>query len=264
MTKAGPPLAGLATVLILLALASASAGASVARPPVALTASPARVDLAGSSRSIVRVRNAGTTRAVLDVRRAGFRLDLRGRPRIVGEHGGRRSAAPWLEFRPRTLAIAPGAAAAVSISSRVPPRAEPGDHDALLLFTTRRRVRDGLAVRVRMGVVVVVRAPGRVVHRFALGTLRSTGTRRGRVLELAVRNRGNVTEYLERGRARISLERGGRRLATLGAEARSLRPGTRGLLRFLLRRARIIGPVSARVDLRTNAGRLERLYRLRL
>ena len=200
---------------------------------------------------------------ILDVRRAGFALDLRGRPRVVAQDAGGRSAAAWLAFRPRTLAIGPGRSQTVSIASRVPAKAEPGDHDALVLFTTRRRVREGLSVRVRMGVVVVVRAPGRVVRRLVLGGMGAKRVRRGRFLELAVTNRGNVTESFGRGSIVVSVERGGRRIARLIAEARSLRPGTRGLLRFPVRR-RLIGQVVARVDLVSDAGRIQRVYRLRL
>ncbi len=260
MTGSALRVAGLA---VLLALASASAGASGARPPVALTASPAHVELAGSGRATVRVTNSGTSRVVLDVRRAGFALDLRGEPRIVGQDAGRRSAAAWLGVRPPTLTIGSGESGSVTIASSVPARAEPGDHDALVLFTTRRRVRDGLAVRVRMGVVVVVRAPGKVVRRLALRGLRAVRTRRGRLLELVVVNRGNVTESFTRGRTVVSVERDGRRLARLTAATRSLRPGTRGVLQFPLRR-RLRGNVVARVDLVYGAGRILHVYRLRL
>jgi len=247
---------------LLLGLASASAGASGARPPVALTASPAHVDLAGSGRATVRVTNSGTSRVVLDVRRAGFALDLRGKPKIVEQGVGRRSAASWLGFRPRTLTLGPGASGSVAIASKVPARAEPGDHDAVVLFTTRRRVRDGLAVRVRMG-VVVVRAPGVVVRRLGLRGLRAVRTGQGRLLELVVVNRGNVTESLAHGAAVVSVERDGRRLARLTAATRSLRPGTRGVLPFPIPR-RLRGSVLARVALVTEAGRIQRVYRLRL
>jgi hypothetical protein len=114
-----------------------------------------------------------------------------------------------------------------------------------------------------MGVVVVVRAPGTVVRRLGVTGLRSVGSGRGRALELVVLNRGNVTETFARGRAIVALERAGRRLARLTADPRSLRPGTRGVLRFPLRR-RLVGPVVARVDLVTDAGRTRRVYRLRL
>jgi hypothetical protein len=251
-------------VPILLALASASAGASGARQPVALTASPAHLELAGTGRATVRVTNSGTNPVVLDVRRAGFALDLRGRPKIVGEHDVRRTAAGWLGFRPRTLSLRPGATGSISIASTVPARAEPGDHDALVLFTTRRRVTDGLAVRVRMGVVVVVRAPGKIVRRVDLKALRVVPTRHGRALELVLANRGNVTESFARGRAAVYIEGNGRRLARLVAEPRALRPGTRGVLRFASSR-RFSGRVVARVDVVSEAGwTIRRTFSLRL
>ena len=91
--------ARIAAVPALLALASASAGASGARPPVALTASPAHLELAGTGRATVRVTNSGTNPVVLDVRRAGFALDLRGRPEDRGParrspHGSRLARLP--------------------------------------------------------------------------------------------------------------------------------------------------------------------------
>lgn len=251
--------------LVALTLVPASAGASAARPPIALTASPAHVALAGSGRTVVRVTNAGTSQVVVDVTRAGFDLDLRGRPRIVGRDAVARSAADWLAFRPRSLVLKPGGSAAVAITSMLPPRAEPGDHDALLLFTTRRRVRDGVAVRMRMGVVVVVRAPGTVVRRLELRGLRVAPRGRQRVLDLGVANRGNVTESLARARSTLSLFRKGRRIANLHAESRELRARTRGVLRFLYRGA-VRGAATARVGIvPEGSGRvLGRTYRLRL
>jgi hypothetical protein len=80
-----------------------------------------------------------------------------------------------------------------------------------------------------VGVVVVVRAPGRVVRRLALGGLRLRRARGARVLEVLVVNRGNVTESLTRRRVQISLLRGGTRKA-LATEPRDLRPRTSGVL----------------------------------
>jgi hypothetical protein len=213
----------------------------------------------------VRVTNSGTNRVVLDVRRAGFALDLRGRPKIVGQTETRRSAASWLGIRPPSLVLKPGTTGMVTLASRVPTRAEPGDHDALVLFTTRRRASDGLAVRVRMGVVVVVRAPGNVVHRVQLHALRVTPNGRARVLELVVANRGNVTESIGRARGTVSLFRGGRRLARLVAAPRDFRPGTKGVLQFRYR-GRVHGLVTAQVELAPESGGriLRRAFRLRL
>lgn len=249
---------------LLLALAASAAGASGARPPVALVAVPAHVDLAGRDAATVRVTNTGANHVVVDIRRAGFSLDLRGRPRIVGSGGARRSAASWLGFRPRSLALAPGATASVTIESRVPARAEPGDHDALVLLTTRPRIQSGVAVRIRMGVVVVVRARGAVVRRLELGRLRVVRGGRARVLELEVVNRGNVTEPFARRTAVVSLFRSGRRVATLTAVPRTLRPRTRGLLQFR-GAARLTGPFRATARVTTGSGSvLRRSYRVRL
>ncbi|HEX5583200.1 hypothetical protein [Gaiella sp.] len=235
--------------LAALVLAPASAGASTTRPKLALTATPAHVAIAGSGLATVRVMNPGRGSVSVDVARAGFSLDRRGRPRI-GRRGGLRAATAWLAVRPRRFVLRPGASRVLTVRSRVPRHAEPGDHDALVLLTTRRRRHAAVALRMRIGVVVVVRAPGRVVRRLALRRMHVRRTRRIRVLELVVANRGNVTETLERGRIRVVLRRG-RVRARLRNVARELRPRTSGVVqlryggrlrgRFTVR-AWIVGP----------------------
>jgi hypothetical protein len=229
-------------VLAVAVLVPATAGAGTARPPLALTATPAHVSLTGSGRATVRVTNSGRSPVTLDAGRAGFSLDLRGRPRVVRQ-GGVRTAASWLTVRPVRVVLRPGASASLAVSSRLPARAEPGDHDALVLLTTRPRRRAGVAVRMRIGVVVVVRAPGRVVRRLALCGLRVRSSRGARILELLVVNHGNVTESLGRGRLHI-FQRGGAHGSVL-AEARALRPRSSGVVRFAYR-GRLRGWVTAR------------------
>jgi hypothetical protein len=215
-------------LLAALVLVPASAGTSTARPPLALTATPAHVSIAGSGRATVHVANPGTAPLVVQASRAGFSLDLRGWPQIV-PRDGRDAPARWLTVQPGTFVLPAGSSRALTVSSRLPARVEPGDHDALVLLTTRPRRSAGVAVRLRVGVVVVVRAPGRVVRRLVLRELRVRSTDRARALELLVANRGNVTETLARGRVRIALSRRGKR-ATLAAEPRDLRPGTTGVV----------------------------------
>ncbi len=228
---------------------------------MALTASPAHVSLRGSSTATVRILNSGTERLVLDVRQAGFALDLRGRPRIVPRRG--RSASAWLAVRPSTLALRGGDTATLTVSAKVPRRAEPGDHDALVLLTTRPRTRGALAVRMRLGVVVAVRVPGRVVHSVELQRLEVR--RRAHEVELLVVNHGNVTEELARKLVSITLRRHGATLATLWGEPRQLLPRTRGVVVFRYDR-RIRGMVSAHVTVALSAGSyvLKRTLRLRL
>ena len=143
-----------------------------------------------------------------------FALDLRGAPKIVAQ-GARRAATSWLTLRPARFVLLAGATRAVALSARVPAGAEPGDHDALVLVTTRP-VRRAAALRMRIGVVVVVRAPGRVVRRLTIGPLQAHRAHGPRVLELTVVNRGNVTETLSRGRLRLVLRRGRRHWRNCG------------------------------------------------
>ena len=230
---------------------------------MALTASPARVVLTGATRAAVRVTNAGTKRIVVDVSRAGFALTLRGRPRIVRR--GARSSAFWLKLRPKRLMLPARTTASLLVSATVPPKAKPGDHDALVLLTTRPYAVARVAVRVRLGVIVVVRAPGKVVRRLELRRLRAARHGRRRSIELRVANRGDVTEELARVHVTITRARTGRRLAALVAAQRDLRPHTQGILEFRLRR-RLHGAVSARVVIPAAPGRaaIRRTYTMRL
>ena len=69
--------------LAMLVLVPASAGAGTTRPPLALTATPARLALVGSGSTTIRVTNPGTSAIRVEADRAGFSLDLRGRPRVA-------------------------------------------------------------------------------------------------------------------------------------------------------------------------------------
>ena len=248
---------------IVLALVPASAGASAPTRPLALTAAPARLVLLGSGSDRVRVRNPGTKRIAIDVALAGLSLDLRGRPHVVVRRSAR-SAAVWLRVRPTHVNLAPHATAHLRVSASVPRRAEPGDHDALVLLSSRPLAGGRVSVRLRLGVVVVVRAPGAVVRRLKLGRLRVARRGSMRALELVVVNAGNVTERLRRVRTFVSPP-SGRRIANVAALARELRPKTRGLLEFNLRTG-LRGPVTAHVVVPAEPGRavIRRTYRLRV
>jgi hypothetical protein len=240
-----------ALVLAAVVLVPAPAGAGTARPRLALTANPAHVSLAGPGRATVRVANPGRSAVLVDIARAGFSLDLRGRPRVVARSGPR-AAATWLTVRPVRLVLPAGASRTLTVAARLPARVEPGDHDALVLLTTRPRRGAGVAVRMRIGVVVVVRAPGRVVRRLELRGLRARRVRGTRIVELVVVNRGNVTETISSGRVRLFLRRGPRRV-TLRAEGRDLRPRTTGLVQFRYRGS-LGGWVAARVEIAAGPG----------
>ena len=165
---------------------------------------------------------------------------------------------------PSRFVLPPGASRSLGVSSRVPRSAEPGDHDAVVLLTTRPRGGAGVSVRMRIGVVVVVRAPGRVVRGLRLGVLRARHTRGLRVLELRVVNIGNVTETLDRASVRLSLRQKGRH-TSLRAQPRDLRPGTRGIVQVPYA-GRLRGWVTAEVRIVPAPGRpaVTRTFRVRL
>jgi hypothetical protein len=243
-------------------LAPASAGAGGVRSPLALAASPAHVRLVGTTTQTVRVTNWGSSAVVADVGTAGFALGLRGRPRIVRRPAGT-VAASWLTVRPRRLALAPGRTATLMVSSRLPRRAEPGDHPALVLVTTRPRRDVSIGVRMEIGIVVVVRVPGAVVHRLELRSLRVRRGGSAKMLELAVRNLGNVTERLGPDTLRVDLLAGGRVVGRGSPARREILPRSRALEEIACR-GRVTGRVTVRVELVRGDRRVRRLFHVRL
>ena len=255
--------ASLAFVALTLVLVPAPAGAGTTRPPLGLAVTPARVALAGTGKASIRVTNPGRGAVVVDVARAGFSLDLRGRPHVI-PRAAPRAATPWLTVRPGRFVLPAGTSTWLTVASRLPRRVEPGDHDALVLLTTRPWRSAGVAVRMRIGVVVVVRAPGRIVRSLAIRGLRVRRVGRARTLELALANGGNVTETIDAARVRLSFVRKGAR-SSVRAETRELRPRTNGVVQFRYR-GRLAGWVTARVRLALEPGRplLSRTFRVKL
>ena len=143
--------------------------------------------------------------------------------------------------------------------------AEPGDHQVLVLLTTRPQHGSRVALRLRLGVRLSVRMPGRVNRRLALGSVRVHRTRGLRFILVPVVNRGNVTVQL-RGHVSASLFRRGDRVAWLHLTARpALAPGAHTLLalRYVGRvRGHVIAVVQIRIGPRVRL--VERRYRLRL
>lgn len=242
----------------LLVTAAASIPGAAAGGGIGLSASPLRLTLRGASASEITVRNPGRRPLLVDVSRAGFARSLHGRPRV---RPGSRAVA-WLRLRPRRLRVAPGAKAVLHVAA-TPQRAEPGDHPALVLLTTRplgtRRVR----VRLRVGVIVVLHVRGRIVRRLdarAL-TVRRRGSRR--LLELRLVNRGNVTERLGRNGLRLALVARGRTVARLRPRGRELLPRSTGIAEFTYRGA-TRGFAVARIELRPPVRGRSRAFRIHL
>jgi hypothetical protein len=207
----------------------------IAAPPVAVAVSPARIVLAAGEAQPLHLANRGTSPALVIVTSAGYTLSLRGRVRILASRGA-------AVVRPARVVVPPRGSVDVTVTARAP---GPGDHPSVVLFTTERASAD-IAVRLRVGVVVLVRGRGAVVH----GLVAERLVARAHVLELWLRNRGNVAEPL-----RIRLLLGGRVLR----DSRLLLPHARAIATF---RARVTA-ARAVVEVTYGGGVLRRTLRVR-
>lgn len=224
---------------------------------LALAAAPQRLALPAAGHAAVTVRNFGDRTADVAVAVARYRLDLRGRPLIGGPSGA------WVRVAPARLVIAPRGVAAVDVTAAAGRGARPGDHSVVVTFTGATTA-GGARVVARLGVVVAVRVPGRIVRRLAVGGIATSRGGGGRVLTVRVRNTGNVDVWLgraavvvrasSRGRVVAAWRRGGRRLLAGSQTLFTWRVPPRLALRLV------------RVDVAVQAGHasVRRRYRLRL
>ncbi len=234
-----------------LAPAPSAEGAGADRPRVALSVSPAQLALAAPGSRRIKLRNDGAEPVVVDVSR-----------RTVG---GQTAAKTWLQIVPVRLSLHSGETAILTLRVRRPRRAEPGDHQVLLLLTTRPARGGRVNLQLRLGVRVKMRVPGRVVRRLALGGLRVHQERDARSIFVSVANRGNVTLQL-RGHVTASLLRHGKQLARLSPRTRrALLPGGRAVL-VLRYGGHVRGRVTVvmRIWLGSGLRPVERRYRVRL
>jgi hypothetical protein len=234
--------AGVAVLAAAALIPSAAAGGN---PAAVLGVSPLRLELTGASTSSITVRNPGAHPLIVTASRAGFARTLHGKPRIKAARG----AAGWLRLQPRRLRLAPHATRSFHLTVTPPAGARPGDHPALVLLSTRPPAAKTVHVLVRVGVVVLVRVAGTIVHRVeprALSVRRDGATR---LFALRLANRGNVAERLRGGRLELVLSRRGKRIATLRSRLVDLLPHSVGIAQFPYRGA-VRGRVRATVVLR--------------
>jgi hypothetical protein len=250
--------------VVFLVLVPASASASPSRPALALTASPAHVALVAAAHRDILVANRGTEPVVVDAAPAGFTLGLHGAPRILLRGASARRAASWLRIRPARVELPGGGSAELHVTSAPPRVAAPGDHAALVLLTTRASVGAAVGVRMRIGIAVVVRVPGRTRHALVLRGLHVRRVGDARVLQVVIANAGNVVESLRRGSVHLQLVAGKRVVAGLESPARELLPHGTGVV-DLPYRGSVRGYLTVRVAVTPRTGpALRRTFRLLL
>jgi hypothetical protein len=247
----------LLAALVLVAAAASISGAA-AGGGIGLSASPLRVTLRGASAAVITVRNPGGRVLRVDVSRARFVRSLQGKPGVRPARG----AVAWLRVRPRRFRIAPGAKRTLRVAATPRRRVAPGDHPAVVILTTRplggRRVR----LRLRVGVIVVLRVRGRIVRHLEARSLRVHDAGEVQLLELLLVNRGNVTERLADDKLRLVLLRNGQVFARLRPRGRELLPRSAGLAEFSYRGG-VRGKVVARLEMRRIVGGARRSFRVR-
>jgi hypothetical protein len=247
--KSALALAGLAALV--LASAPSAAGADADRPRVALSVSPARIALAAPGARTIKLRNSGAERVVVDVTRRPLGLQP--------------ATATSLRIAPARVVLRSGESAILTLRANLPRHAEPGEHQVLVLLTTRPLRGGRVNVQVRLGVRIRMVVPGRIVRNAALGGLRLRRSHNARFMFVSVTNRGNVTVPL-RGRVTALLLRRTQRLAQLIPRGRrALLPGARAVL-ALRYGGRVRGLLTVVVRIRLGPGVrvVERRYRVRL
>ena len=222
-----------------------------APPPVALSVSPARIALVAPASRAIELHNIGAERVAVDVTRASS--------------DGRGAAKELLAIRPRHIVLGAGSHRVLTLRAGASGRAGPGDHQLRLLFVARPAHAGRVAVRLRLGVGVRVRVPGRTVRRLFVRGLRVRPISGARVLLVSVANTGNVTEQL-RGRLTVTLFRRGRFVSRLRSRAaHELSPGTHAVVPLRYRGpARGLVTAVVRAGPGTTGRPAVRRYRIRL
>jgi hypothetical protein len=246
-----PALALAGFTALVLASAPSVEGADADRPRVALSVSPAKLAVSAPGSRTIKLRNDGAEQVVVDATQ-----------RTLGRQTAVRT---WLQIVPARLSLRSGESGKLTLRVKPPRRAEPGDHQVLVLLTTRPLRGGRVNVQVRLGVRIRMLVPGRIVRQVRLGSLRVHHRRGARLMFGSVANRGNVTVQL-RGRVTALLIRRGRPLARLNPRAqRVLLPRARTVI-ALRYTGRIRGLVTVVVQVRLGFGFrvAERRYRIRL
>jgi hypothetical protein len=136
----------------------------------------------------------------------------------------------------------------------------------VLLVSTEPPPRRRLVATLRIGIVVVARIPGRLVHHLGVARVLARGRGRQTTVAVVVANRGNVDEWIGPGRVSVTLGRRGAKPVTVRVAARRLLAHSSGIVeaRFRGRRpGRVVVVIAVRRPTPTVA-LVRRRYQLRL
>jgi hypothetical protein len=232
---------GIAVAAGLAAVSSAAAG------PVILAVHPTQLILVGLAKGEYTVRNPSGKSVSLTASIGNYAIKPNGKAVVNPKVPPKGSAKSWLTISPTSFTLKPHTSATLAVQSHPGEHAGPGDHHALILFTTAPTGKGRVLVRTRIGVTALVRVPGKITRKLVIG--RPSAVRRKHQLRFPLLNQGNIDERLLARRVSVALKHGQRLVQTLRAPARDILPHSRTVFGLPYRHA-LKGKLTAIVTVR--------------
>jgi hypothetical protein len=244
--------AGWCTIAI-AAAALATAG-SAGAGSVTIAVDPTQLVLIGASKGSFTLRNPTSKPIPLTAAIGNYVIQRNGTFIVNPKLPPKRSSKRWLSISPKHFTLPAKGRFTIEVRSHPGRKAGPGDHHALVLFSTTPSGKGKVLVRTRIGVAVLVRVKGKIKRRIVIGGL--SARRKNHQLRLVLNNRGNINERLLRHRVRVVLKRGKRTVQTLWGPPRDVLPYS-GSVYSLAYRKGLKGKMTALVTVRPQNGQLE-------
>jgi hypothetical protein len=212
-------------VAIAAAVALTTATSAGAGSAFTLSVTPTQLILIGSSKGTFTVRNPSKSSIPLTAAVGNYIIKPNGRVVVDPKLPPKRSAKRWLTISPKHFTVKGNGTFELKVRSHPGRKAGPGDHHALVLFTSKPSAKGKVLVRTRIGVGVLVRVKGKIKRRLAIASL--SALRSKHKLRLVIANRGNINERLLKKKVGLTLIQGKRTVQKLWAPPRQVLPHSR-------------------------------------
>ena len=259
MTRIGLTTARLSFAALCLVLGTVPPAHGASPAGLSLAVHPTRLVLVGNAEGRFEVRNPTARELVVSASTADFLLRPSGRMVVSKKLQTSRSAKSWLTVSPSTLRLAPHVTETVRVLSHPAGNASPGDHHALVVFTTVPSGSGIVRTRTEIGLPVLVRIAGSVVRKLEIRSLTVEREARRKALRLVLYNRGNINERLLGRSVVVRLRRHGRTVARLVPAGRSILPGERAVFSVPVPE-RLHGAMTGEVTVRPATADVEGAY----
>lgn len=232
---------GIAAATGLATFAGAGSGA------VTLAVRPTELVLVGASRGVFTLRNPTEKSVTLNAAIGNYKIKSNGTVVVNPKVPRKGSAKRWLAISPKTLTLEAHESGSLNVAARPAKHAGPGDHNALILFTTAPKGKGRVLVRTRIAVAVLVRVKGKLRRKLVAQSL-SANHKKHR-LRLTVYNKGNINERLPKHSLEVALKKGSRIVERISAPPRDILPRSRSVYELPYKHG-LKGKLTALVTLR--------------